>query len=650
MSTKVKAVGVDCKLLAIAHANLGSMLVMTSVAALGAAYVLHRAGAAWAWLWLAGVIGLALVRGLVGRRPLCATSGDAAKGARWRRSHAWGLYASAVLWVAPTFQVAHLSHSAQYTFAIILSALAAGGTGIMAALRTEGRVYIALMLGMASVVLFSRAEDGEILTVLGLVFLGVMLVVHERNHRVVRRSVELQLENTALVQDLERKVVERTQALVDAAHRDSLTGLPNRRALMGWMNARLEPNAQRSSAVLFLDLDRFKQVNDAMGHEVGDLVLKMASERLRACLPRDGFLARWGGDEFVLCLADGDDRDGGVQAVAERLVAEIARPFEVDGAPLALGLSVGVSFYPTDALEPRSLILAADLAVAEVKRHGRGQVFRYSESYAATQKRKFDVSRGLKAAIEADALELHFQPIVDARTHHVHAFEALARWRHPTLGVISPEEFIRVAEETDRIVALGESVLRKACQACAAWTRPDFAPKVAVNVSVKQLREPDFAMRVMQILTQAGLPAARLELEVTETVFADEALQATRDAIESLLALGVTFLVDDFGTGYSSLSRLQDLPICAVKIDRSFVQDLDGNGAVVVEGTLMIARRLGIAVVAEGVETADQAAALRAMGVEYFQGYHFGRPSPHVIVPAAGGAALEPAAPLARTA
>jgi diguanylate cyclase (GGDEF)-like protein len=633
---------VEDSLLDIAYANLAPMLGMTAMAGLGAALIFAAAGDVWPWMWLAALLALTALRFVGGKRFERARSPgyQAGQMERWKHWYALGLYASAMLWIAPAILVAHHTSAGQYTYAIILSALAAGGTGIMAALKREGRIYIALMLGPPTVFVFWSAESGPVMIALGLVFLCVMLVVHARNHAILHRSVELQLENMTLVQNLralnaglETKVAERTQALLDAANHDNLTSLPNRRGLIGWMQTHLDPIHAQAGAVLFLDLDRFKQVNDAMGHDVGDRVLLMVACRLAAAVPENAILARWGGDEFVLVVAAETEPRDQAHCIAQELVRVIAQPFEVNGQSVSLGLSVGVSFFPSDATDHRSLILAADLAVAEVKRNGRGQVFDYRNSYAATQKRRFDLSRALGAAVDADELEVHFQPIIATATGHVHAYEALTRWRHPELGPISPDEFIRVAEETDRIVALGDSVLRRACSAAAAWTRPSFAPKVAVNVSVKQLREEGFALRVMQILTQAGLPAARLELEVTESLFAEENPRV-RDTIESLRAIGVTFSIDDFGTGYSSLSRLQSLAVSAVKIDKSFVSDLDGRGAIIIESTLMIARRLGLSVVAEGVETREQSRKLVGMGVDFLQGYYYGKPAPEVLEPA----------------
>jgi len=329
-----------------------------------------------------------------------------------------------------------------------------------------------------------------------------------------------------------------------------------------------------------------------------------------------------GHGEGVLLLAE---------RIANGLIEAVSQPFEIEGQSISLGLSAGLAMFPTDATTHEALILAADLAVAEVKRQGRGKMLSFCVSYAATQKRRFDVSRALAEAVQIEQLVLHYQPIFNGRTGTIHGYEALARWNHPVLGSVDPNEFIPIAEESDGIIALGDLVLREACAGAAGWTTSTHAPIVAVNVSVRQLREADFALRVAQILALTGLPAGRLELEMTESVFAEDHIDATRSSIESLRAIGVSLSIDDFGTGYSSLSRLLSLPVTAVKIDRSFVSALDGNGGAVIESTLLIARRLGISVVAEGVETHEQFERLSAMGVDLFQGYYFGKPSPAVV-------------------
>ncbi len=631
---------IDRELLAMSYDNLRPMLGMNVVASGGASIILWSGGAHWVWIWFAAALALAAGRFAYGASITrdVIFNGTLIQLARWRRQFGIGLYASAASWAILSLSVSQLEVTGHYMVTMILSALAAGGSGIIASMRIEGRIYIAAMLGPGSLLLFSHDESGLIMTFLGLVFLVVMLLVHNRNYRAVRHGIELKLENITLVRDLkalngdlEERIEERTEALVNAANSDSLTGLPNRRRLLSWMHTQLDATDSREAAALFLDLDRFKQINDAMGHGVGDRALQAVVERLSALVPARAMFARWGGDEFVLVLGHRDDASLEAARIAAALIEAVHRPFEIDGQSICLGLSIGLAMFPTDAPTHEALILAADLAVAEVKRQGRGKLLSFCESYAETQKRHFDVSRALFEAIEIEQLVLHYQPIISRRTGNIHGYEALARWNHPVLGSVSPVEFIPIAEESDGIIALGDFVLRRACADAASWTTPDHAPSVAVNVSVKQLREADFALRVAQILAQAGLPAGRLELEVTESIFADDHLDATRSSIESLRAIGVSLAIDDFGTGYSSLSRLLSLPVTAVKIDKSFVCALDGNGGAVVESTLLIAQRLGIAVIAEGVETEEQFDSLAAMGVELFQGFYFGKPAPTIV-------------------
>lgn len=627
---------IERSLLSVAYTNLVSMLAVTVLAATGAAYVLARHDSDWANLWWGSIVGLSAIRFVSWRRykqaALDAKIVAHADVARWRRTYAMGLYASCLLWAALWWAMPNAPVSLQYTLALIMAALAGGGTGIIAAYPREGRVYIAVMLGPASLALFSNAGDGPVLTALGLVFLAAMLVVHARNHEILYRAIALQLENAALVDDLkslnaglEIKVGERTDALKQLAYRDNLTGLPNRRGLMEWMEAHLDADGGEA-AVLFLDLDHFKQINDAMGHDVGDHALRTAANRLAGCVPEDAILARWGGDEFVLAMSSRPQLRAEVERLAGEMLSLIRRPFVIEGQSLVLGLSIGSAYFPTDAASHKGAILAADLAVAEVKRTGRGALLAYSDTYAETQRRRFELGRALSAAIARGGLSLEFQPIVDVESGRIHAYEALTRWRHPELGNVTPDEFIALAEESDRIVALGDWVLKEACTQAASW-RHESAVKVAVNASIKQLLEPGFALRVMQVLTQTGLPAGRLELEVTESVFDDEHAERLRAVVTSLRALGIAILIDDFGVGYSSLSRLQNFPVSALKIDKSFVQQIEGAGAVIVESAVLIARRFGLTVVAEGVETPAQLEVLRRLGVDLVQGYLLGRPS-----------------------
>jgi diguanylate cyclase (GGDEF)-like protein len=623
------------RLLELAYRNLPSMLGVSLLASLGATIVLANHGNDWVWGWLAvgALISLARQAGWMCYRAGGAASlSTAASLRKWRRAFAVGLVASGCVWAFACVAVAFDAALPRYTLIIIASALAGGATGIVAAVLPEGRLYVALLLLPASIAMLFGDPETLVLGLLGFAFCAAMQSVLGNNHAISRHSISLEIENGALMEDLKRlnagletMVAERTQALAQLASRDALTSLPNRRGLMDWMQDRLGEGEE--AAILFLDLDRFKQINDAMGHEIGDQVLRATAARLAQRTPENAMLARWGGDEFVMVIAGGAGLRQRARSIAASLVEAVDYPFEAEGQNLSLGLSVGVAFYPADARTHQDAILAADVAVAEVKRQGRGHVLAYSEPYGETQRRRFDLGRALGEAIKAGDFTLHYQPIVNARTGRVISLEALARWRHAELGDIRPDEFIRLAEETDRIVALGDWVLQRACADAATWASPDGAPRVAANISVKQLLSDGFPVRVMQILTQAGLPAGRLELEVTESLFDDAHIDRMLEAVAALRAIGVSVHIDDFGVGYSSLSRLQSFPVSAIKIDRSFVAQLDGHGRVIVESAVMIARRFGMAVTAEGIETAEQAEAMRELGVDYMQGYYFGRPA-----------------------
>ena len=634
-----QALKVERGLLSIAYGNLTPMLLMSVGASLAVSLILDAAGTSWIWMWFVAVTVLSVVRFIASRSVTRAKieASDSARIARYRLQYAIGLYASAVLWLTPACLVDHESQAARYTLAIMMSALAAGGSGIMASLLKEGRVYIALMLGPTSIVLFRGTESAAVMMLLGVAFIVMMFMVHKRNHGMARRALLLSAENAMLVEELrsvnqglETTVAARTKQLAEAAYRDDLTGLPNRRGLMEWMQRHLDAEGKDEASALFLDLDRFKQINDAMGHAVGDRVLLEVAARMQACLPRGGILARWGGDEFVLVLPQHADARSTTNAVAARIIDRVSRPLAIDDHAIDIGISIGASFFPTDAQEPRSLILAADLAMAEVKRSGRGQVRDYCETFGLVQKRRFDLGRALGTAIKEGQLYLQYQPIVNAQTAQVHSYEALARWQHSAMGQIGPDEFISLAESTDRIRALGELIMTKACVEAARWNLGNHAPKVAVNVSVMQLRDEAFAMNVMRILRLANLPPARLELEVTESLFENEHLETVQRTIANLRELGVSISIDDFGTGYSSLSRLQSLAVSAVKIDQSFVADLDNNGRTVVESIILIARRLKLETIAEGIETEAQFETLRSLGVDYLQGYYFGKPTRRV--------------------
>jgi diguanylate cyclase (GGDEF)-like protein/PAS domain S-box-containing protein len=411
------------------------------------------------------------------------------------------------------------------------------------------------------------------------------------------------------------------------ARHDALTNLPNRTLFRERLDRALHL-AKRGDqlAVFCLDLDHFKEVNDSLGHPVGDALLKEVARRLAECVTEDDTVARLGGDEFAIvqfCLSCDPTT---ASALASRLVERISEPYDVTGHQLVIGLSVGVSLAPDDGDNPDSLLKNADLALYRAKADGRG-TYRFFEAGmdARVQARRM-LELDLRAALRRQEFEVHYQPIVDIAGDRTVAFEALVRWNHPERGRIAPNNFIPLAEETGLIVPLGEWVLRRACAEAAGWSN---AVTVAVNLSPVQFKNPNLTSTVMAALKTSGLPASRLELEITESVLLQNS-EATLTTLHELRAQGVRISLDDFGTGYSSLSYLRSFPFDKIKIDRSFVQELASrdDSMAIVRAVAGLGRSLGIVTTAEGVETEEQLELLRREGCTQAQGYLFSPPRP----------------------
>jgi diguanylate cyclase (GGDEF)-like protein len=416
------------------------------------------------------------------------------------------------------------------------------------------------------------------------------------------------------------------------ATEDPLTGLANRRLfqskledLCGRWRA-YEPGQPRAEfAVLFLDLDRFKVVNDTLGHRIGDLLLVEVAKRLVSELSATDILARLGGDEFAI-LVPAAKSVRAVERMADGIVQAMTQPFQVDCHFVRSSVSIGIAMAPRDGKTADDLLVAADLALYAVKMERRGIYRFYERSMNDDVNDRRQVEIDLREGIEQGQLELHYQPIVDLRQDFITGFEALARWRHPQHGMISPAKFIPVAEDCGLILQLGEWALAEACRAAAQW--PDDL-KIAVNLSPVQIASPDLPNRIAVILAETGLKASRLTLEITERTFLDET-PATLTTLHQLKQLGIGIALDDFGTGYSSLSYLRSFPFDTLKIDRSFVSDLgrDSGGDVIVQAVILIANGLGIKTVAEGVETPLQQQFLKTLGCDAAQGYLLSVPIP----------------------
>lgn len=423
----------------------------------------------------------------------------------------------------------------------------------------------------------------------------------------------------------------RARARIDhMAHHDALTDLPNR-LLFRELTQTAIAEAKDGVALLTLDLDHFKVVNDTYGHPAGDAVLVQVAERLRACLQPGESLARLGGDEFA-ALVVGADPARRASALAERIIPTLCEPFEVAGRGVTIGASIGVATAPGDARDFDDLLKAADMALYRAKSEARNGFRFFEPEMDARMQERHQLELDLRSALANGEIEMHYQPLVSLATNRVGALEALMRWRHPTRGQVSPAIFIPLAEEIGLIGRLGAFALQQACTDATAW--PDEL-RVAVNVSAAQFKTGQLALDVAVALSQSGLPGRRLEIEITETAMMEDT-DATLRALHALRALGVHVAMDDFGAGYSSLSYLRRFPFDRIKIDQSFVRDLPGrNDAVaIVQAIIGLGRSLGMAVTAEGVETRAQLDRLRAEGCHDVQGWLFSKARPRHEIPA----------------
>jgi len=413
------------------------------------------------------------------------------------------------------------------------------------------------------------------------------------------------------------------------AYYDALTKLPNRAFFLEQLRRTLASarRTQRRSALLFCDLDNFKDVNDSLGHDMGDQLLLGIAERLSACIRQGDTLSRLGGDEFVLLLpAVKSDRDAVM--VARKIKEQLARPFDLDGHQVYPSASIGIAFYPDDGETVNALLKRADMAMYAAKARGRNRYQFFSEDMHKRAVERMQLEAGLRQAIERQEFQIVYQPQYRLQTGRLEAVEALLRWRHPERGLIPPARFIPLAEETGMIHAIGAWVLRTACGQVKEWLEAGYPDlRVAVNLSGRQFAEPDLVEMVRGILAEVELPARHLELEITESVLMHDADLAIK-TIEALRSDGVGLTIDDFGAGYSSLIYLKNLPVNRLKIDREFVREIDRDerNAAIAAAMIELGRSLGLDVVAEGVETAAQAEVLRRLDCPMVQGFHFARP------------------------
>jgi diguanylate cyclase (GGDEF)-like protein/PAS domain S-box-containing protein len=480
-----------------------------------------------------------------------------------------------------------------------------------------------------------QAED-ERIGKPGEVFTTEYRVVHRdgrtkwvRNESVM---IEDEVSGTRYWQGFMIDITERMQVLEllqQQALHDPLTDLPNRILFTDRLRHALvrAERRQQPLAVMFMDLDNFKVINDSLGHETGDKLLVGASKRIRSVLRPEDTLARLGGDEFVFLLED-TDLDGAVR-IAGRILEKLRRPFSLRGRELFVTASIGITVGDGNGKRSADLLRDADLAMYRAKHSGKARYAIFEEAMNAQALERLELEHGLRRAVERNEFVVHYQPEVSLATRKIVGFEALVRWQHPEHGLLLPDQFVPLAEETGLIVPIGEAVLEEACRQAKEWQerRPSDGPVVCINLSARQFREPGLTKSVARIIDETGLEPSSLFLEVTESTAMGDAL-ATAAALEELQDLGVQTILDDFGTGYSSLSYLERFPVEYVKIDHSFVGGLgEYPGAkMLVSAIISLAHALGLKVIAEGVETEEQLERLRGMGCDLAQGHLFSEP------------------------
>ncbi|MGZ8997400.1 MAG: putative bifunctional diguanylate cyclase/phosphodiesterase, partial [Allosphingosinicella sp.] len=415
------------------------------------------------------------------------------------------------------------------------------------------------------------------------------------------------------------------ERLTNLANMDVLSGLPNRGRVRQLLGEALSGATTTNvpCAIMFLDLDGFKPVNDTFGHPKGDAVLKSVSQRLVKEVGQFGHVGRMGGDEFAVVIKDAQSRRL-VETLAERIIAAIAEPFHIDKAEIRIGVSIGCAFGPIDGQSVDDLIQKADLALYQAKAQGRGTCCMFNSAMQNEQEDRLRLEQDLRAGIQAGQFRLLYQPLINAADQSLQGFEALIRWHHPTRGIVPPNEFITLAEDSGLIMELGDWVIEEACRAAACW--PENI-SLAVNISAKQLIFPALPNTVGEALSRYRVQANRIELEVTESVFLGDSQNAL-DVLKRLRALGVGIALDDFGTGYSSLGYLNKAVFHKLKIDGSFVRESQDNRETVaiIQSIVQLAKSFRMTVTAEGVETADDYTRMRDLGVHQIQGYLFGRP------------------------
>ncbi|MFT6968525.1 MAG: diguanylate cyclase (GGDEF)-like protein [Cellvibrionaceae bacterium] len=585
------------------------------------------------------------------------------KAAVWRLSI--GIIANSIIWATYSVLFVPTMQNIEITItAVIMSALAGGAITILAASSKLSLIYMtSLILPFSIMGFFSELEYFHYISYLGISFWFVMLVSAGQAGKFISETLSLKNQNTSLLalmniekQEVERinnqlvtvnkqldlynyslesQVEKRTEEIYRLSNVDPLTNLMNRSAflfsLTELIRREINGNGKQQYALLFVDLDGFKDVNDGFGHSMGDAVLREIAMRLKEHesfqddnLSEDNILCRWGGDEFLLLVPIIDACHVG--NLARNIQLTVAKPINVASNNITLGASIGIAQFPGDSTEAHELIQYADISMYHHKKQGEGAATYFSPSLFVDFQHDQVIRDGLKYALVQNEFSLVYQPIVDIHTNQTWAIEALLRWQHKERA-ISPSEFIPIAEKSGRIVEIGAWVLDKACQDAAKWSF-DANPAVSVNVSSLQLLDANFIDVISCILSKTGLRPTRLHLEITESVMLEND-ELARLQLKALEDMGIHISIDDFGTGFSSLNQLQRMSFDIIKIDRSFLQNLNKKDLTIISAAKLIADEFGAKTVAEGIETQSELAVLKEIGIRYIQGYLLARPMPN---------------------
>lgn len=554
----------------------------------------------------------------------------------WLNFYNAGILLGGVLWAGMSLIVIPSGDlSDLFVLVVIISALSGGASGVLASSKYVGKLFITLLLLPASIALLFIENSVPLISLLGFMFWGVMLVTHHNNYRILFQSFRLRSANTELLMnlqsqnvfistlnnDLEKRVIKRTAELETMAQKDTLTGLYNR---AGFIAKALEIQKRDTSySLYFFDLDRFKVINDTKGHDVGDLVLKYISKKLVENLPSHSVVGRWGGDEFVLCSSQVSNSEGIARLIQESIGAEL----KINNEVIKVSVSVGYALYPQDGNTLEDVINCADVATIWLKKNNRrGDVLAFNKDLA----RRGELKNALHEILINETFDehffLHYQPIT-LTDRSVFAVEALARLELLKLGSIPPDEFIPIIEKSGVMDRFGLWVMQTACEYIDQLHKQGIPIGLSINVSPIQLRDRFFVDKVISLFNTIDLDPRYVAIEVTENFLEYDDANALISRLKEFRHYGFSVHIDDFGTGYSSLARIRDLPATTLKIDRSFVQSMAVDGDGLIKGVLYIAEQFGLKVIVEGVETQAQFEYLTDLGCKQFQGYYLAKPT-----------------------